>query len=113
MCLELECAQRVRHALDGIALTVREVIRRIDGPRVAGARVRGVNDAIQDWVAQIDVRRSHVDLGAQHARTVLELAGAHPTKKVKVLVGAALAPWRLASRLCQRAAVLANLFGGQ
>ncbi len=84
--LELERAQRVGDALDGVGLAVREVVGRVDAPRVAGARVRRVHDAVQDRVAQVDVRRGHVDPGAQHARAVRELARAHPLEQVEVLV---------------------------
>ena len=72
--LELQRAQRVRDALDRVRLAVRVVIGRVDAPRVAGARMFGVQDAVQHRVAQVHVGRRHVDLRAQHARAVGELA---------------------------------------
>ena len=75
--LELERAERVRDALDGVRQRVRVVVHRVDAPGVAGAVMLGVADAVQHRVAQVDVRRRHVDLGAQHVRAVGELAGAH------------------------------------
>ena len=86
--LELERADRVGDALDRVRLAVREVVRRVDAPRVAGPRMRGVEDPVQHRVAQVDVGRRHVDLRAKHARAVGELAGAHPREEVEVLVDA-------------------------
>ena len=72
--LEFERADRVGHALDRVRLAVREVVGRVDAPRVAGARMLGVDDPVEHRVAQVDVRRSHVDAGAQDAGAVRELA---------------------------------------
>ncbi len=109
--LELERADRVRDALDRVGLAVREVVRRVDAPRVAGARMRRVQDPVQHRVAQVDVRRGHVDPGAQHARAVGELAAAHPLEEVEVLLDRAVAPRAVPAGLGQRAAVLADLVG--
>ena len=86
MAVELERAQRVRDALDRIALAVRPVVRRIDHPLVARAPVVAAADAVHHRIAQLHVLVLHVDLGAQHARAVGELAGAHPPEQVEVLV---------------------------
>ena len=111
--LELERADRVRDALDRVGLAVREVVRRVDAPRVARARVRGVHDPVQDGVAQVDVRRGHVDPRAQHARAVGELAGAHPLEEVEALLDRPVAPRAVPAGLGERAAVLADLVGGE
>ncbi len=111
--LELERADRMGDALDRVRLAVREVVRRVDAPRVAGPRMRGVHDPVQHRVAQVDVGRGHVDLRAEHARAVGELAGPHPREEVEVLVDRAIAPRRVATGLGQRAAVLADLVGRQ
>ena len=53
--------------------------------------VRGcarVDDPVQDGVAQVDVRRGHVDLRPQDARAVRELARAHAREQVEVLLDA-------------------------
>ena len=88
MVLELQRAERVRDALDGVRQRVREVVHRVDAPRVAGAVMLGVADAVEHRVAHVDVRRRHVDLRAQHVRAVGELAGAHAAEQVEVLVDA-------------------------
>ena len=54
--LELEGAQRVAHPFDGVALAVREVIARVDVPSRAGARMAGVENPVDDGVAQVEVR---------------------------------------------------------
>ena len=106
---ELERAQRVRHPLDRIRLAVREVVGRVDAPRIAGARVRGVQDAIEHRIAQIEVARCHVDLRAQDAGAVRELAGAHAAQQVEVLLGRAIAVRAVPAGLGERAAVSADL----
>ena len=111
--LELERADRVGHALDRVRLAVGEVVGRVDAPRVARPRMRGVKDPVQHGVAHVDVRRRHVDPRAQHARAVGKLAGPHPGEQVEALVDRAIAPRPVAARLGQRAAVLADLVGGQ
>ena len=113
MDLELERADRVRDALDGVRLAVREVVRRVDAPRVARPRMRGVHDAVEHGVAQVDVRRGHVDPRAQDARPVGELAGAHPLEQVEALVDRPVAARAVPARLGQRAAVLPDLVGRQ
>ena len=113
MVLELERAERVRDALDRVRDGVRVVVHRVDAPRVAGAVVGGVPDAVDHRVAQVDVRRRHVDLRAQHARAVRELARPHPLEQVEVLLDRAVAVRALAARLGERPAVLADLVGRQ
>ena len=55
--LELQRADRVGDALDGVGLAVGEVVGRVDAPGVARARMLRVEDPVQDRVAQVDVRR--------------------------------------------------------
>ena len=79
---EFQRAHGVGDVLDGIRLAVRVVVHGIDAPLVAGAVVRGVKDAVHDRIAHVEVGRGHVDLGAQNARAVGELAGFHSLKEV-------------------------------
>ena len=64
---ELERAHGVGDVLDGIRLAVGVVVHGVDAPLVAGAVMRGVQDAVHDRVAHVEVGRGHVDLGAEHA----------------------------------------------
>ena len=109
--LEFEGAQGMRDALDRVRLAVREIIGRVDAPCRAGARVRGMQDAVEHRVAQIDVARGHVDLGAQHPGAVRELARAHAAEQVEVLGRAAVAVGAVAAGLGQGAARGAHLLG--
>ncbi len=102
--LELQRADRMGDALDRIRLAVRIVVARIDRPLVAGARVVSVQDAVEHRVAQIDVARSHVDLGTQHAGAVRELAGLHAAEQVEVLLHRTVTERRVLAGLGQRAA---------
>ncbi len=58
-----------------------------------------MQNAIEDRIAQIDVARGHVDLGAQDPRTIGKFARPHAPEKVEVLFHTALAPRTVASGL--------------
>src|SRR3546814_6502636 len=83
-------------ALDRVAQRVRVVVHRVDRPGVAGVLVRDLLDPVQRRVAQVDVAAGHVDLRAQGARGVGELARAHAPEQVEVLLDAAVAVRRVA-----------------
>ena len=102
--VEFERAERMRDALDRVGLAVGEVVARIDRPVDAGARMARVEDAVEHRVAEVDVARGHVDLGAQHPRAVRELAGPHAAEEVEVLLDAPLAEGAVRARLGQRPA---------
>ena len=109
--LELQRADGVRDPLDRVRLAVRVVVHRVDAPLVAGAVVLGVQDAVHHRVAHVEVGRRHVDLGAQRARSVGELAGLHAREQVEVLLHGAVAVRALLAGLGERAAVLPDLLG--
>jgi hypothetical protein len=111
--LEFECADRMGHAFDRVGLAVREVVGRVDVPGVAGARVRCVDDPVQDRIAEVDVRRGHIDRCPQHAGAVGKLARAHSREQVNVFLDRPVAIRRVAPGLRQRPAVLADLVGRQ
>ena len=91
---------------------MRVVVHRIDAPRVAGAVMVRVPDAVQHRIAHVDVRRRHVDLRAQHVRAVRELARAHAAEQIEVLRRPARSRYGLSlPGFGQRAAVLAHLVG--
>ena len=63
--------------LDRVLDRVGVGVHRVDAPLVAGAVVGGFLDAVDRRVAQVDVGRLHVDLGAQDVRAVGVLAVFH------------------------------------
>ncbi len=107
--LKLQCADGVRDALDGVTLTVSEVVHRIDTPFVARAMMRGVQDAVHDGVAEVHVGRRHVDFSAQHTAAIRKLARAHTAEQVKVLLHGAVAVRTLHARCSGHSPTLANL----
>src|SRR6516165_9985092 len=106
--LEFERADGMSDVLDGIRLPMREIVARVDAPGGAGARVTGVQDAIEDRIAQVDIARRHVDLGAQDARPIGKLARAHAPEQVEIFRNRTLAPWAVLSRFRQSPARGAN-----
>ena len=108
---ELQGAQRVGDALDGVGLPVGPVVGGVDHPVVAGAVVLDPADAVQHGVTHRHDVVLHVDAGAQHLRPVVELAGPHATQQVEVLLGAAVAVGGLDARLAEAAALLGDRLG--
>ena len=108
---ELQRAHGVGDILDGIGLAVGVVVHGIDAPLVAGAVVRGVQDAVHDGIAHIQVGRRHVDFGAQHAGAVRELALLHADEQVEIFLDRPIAIGAVFAGLGQSAAVLADLVG--
>ncbi len=106
--VQIECVI----ALDRVRLPVREVVGRVDAPGVAGPRMGGVHDPVEDRVAHVHVRRGHVDPRPEDARAVGELAGAHPREEVEVLLDRPPPPGAVRAGLGERPAVLADLVGG-
>ena len=102
-------AEGVADALQRIANRVREVIHRVDAPLLTRAPVLLVEDAVHGGVAHNDVRRRHVNLGAQGVLSLSKFARAHPAEQVKALFGGTVAPRRILAGLGQRAAVFAHL----
>ena len=90
-----------------------EIVGRVDAPLRAGARVRRVQDAIQDGVPQVHVAGSKVDLRPQHAGAIRELAGAHVAKQAEICFHRAVAIGRSTARFGQRAAHRPHLVGGR
>jgi hypothetical protein len=101
MAFELQGADGVGNAFDGVRLTVGEVIVGVDAPLVTGLVVMGVADAVHDRVAQVHVRRGHVDLGPQYTGAVRELAVAHAGEPVQVLFYQTVAERAVLARLGQ------------
>ena len=101
------------HALDRVGLAVGEVVGRVDAPFVAGPGVSGVDDPVQDRIAEVEVRAGHVDLRPEDAGPVRELAGPHPGEQVEVVGDGTVPPGRRAAGLRQRPARLADLLGGR
>src|SRR5215471_16656292 len=113
MVFEFEGANGVRDALDGIALPVRVVVHRIDAPLAAGPVMVGVHDAVHDGIAHVEVRRRHVDFGAQGAGAIGEFAGLHTGEEVEVLFHAAIAVGALGAGFGSGAAHGAYLVAGE
>src|SRR5262249_16364427 len=91
MILEFEPADRRSDVLDRMRLPVRIGGAGIDLPRGAGAWMRRVKNPVHHRVAQIDVTRCHVNLGAQNARAVREFASPHAPEQVEVLFDTSIA----------------------
>ncbi len=75
--------------------------------------VRRVLDPVHHRVAHVDIGRRHVDLCAERASAVRELALLHPPEQIEILGHAAVAIRTILARLAQGAPMRANLLGRQ
>ncbi len=100
--VELQRTDRVRDALDRVALAVSIVIHGVDAPLVARAVVFGMDYTVHDRVAEEHVGVRHVYLGAQHLLAVGELAATHALEQIEILLHRPIAPWRRCARLRDR-----------
>ena len=80
---KLQCAERVCHAFEEVALPVGKVVHRISLPSGARAMVRMLHYTVDDRVAEVHVGACHVYLGAEHHGTFLNLAAVHFLEQVQ------------------------------
>ena len=111
--LELQRAHGVGDALERVLDGVGEVVHRVAMPGGAGAIVRQVDDAVDDGVAEVDVGRGHVNLGAEAALALGNLTGAHLAEEREALLGGAVAPGGGAAGFGGHAAIGFPLFLGE
>ena len=109
--LELERADAVRDALEVIAQAMGEVIHRVDAPFAAGVMVFRVANAVEDGIAQPNIRRRHVNFGAQCARAVGKLAVLHPREKVEIFSNGTIAERAVFAGTVGDAAVFVHVLG--
>src|SRR5437016_4742962 len=60
MILEFEGTDRMRYVLDGVGLSMRKIVAWINAPCRSGARMAGMQNAIEHRVAQINVPCTHI-----------------------------------------------------
>src|ERR1035438_1349336 len=80
---------------------------------VSGSGKPGERARLHRNAFEAAVRAGGVDLRAQRAGAVRKLAGTHPPEKIQALGGLAIAPRAVAARFGERAAVGADLVGGE
>ena len=90
MVLELEGADGVGDAFERVLEAVGPVVHRVDAPGGAGVVVFLVDDAVEDRIAEVEVGRGEVDLGADGHRAVGVLAGLHLFDELEALGGGAI-----------------------
>ncbi len=111
LVFELQRAERVRDVLQRVLDGMRVGVHRVHAPLVAGAMVRCLPDTVDGRVAQVEIGRRHVYLGAQHVLALLEAPVAHPAEQLQVLLDAAVPVGAVPARLGVRAAQRAHLLG--
>ena len=88
--VELQGADRMGDVLDGVALSMGEVVHRIDAPLVTRAVVGGVLDAVEEGISEHHVGGCHVYLGTQDLLSVGIFAFLHLAEEPEVLLDAAV-----------------------
>src|SRR5690348_13261063 len=109
MIFELERAYRIGNDYDGITLAVRPVVHGIDAPTIARAVMLGMQDPVHHGIAQVQIRRRHIDFGAQRTRAIEELASLHAREEIEILFHASIAIRTILPRFRESAAGLSYL----
>ena len=82
MILELQRAHGVRHFFQRVGLPMRVVVHGVNTPLIPSPVMFRMQDAVHHGIAHIQVRRSHIDFGTQHACAVGEFAGFHAFEQI-------------------------------
>ena len=106
---ELKRTDRVGYTLEEVALSVSEVVHRVSVPLRAGAVVRSVDDAIDDRVAEVHVRVSHVELCTEHHAAFYNLRSVHLVEQLEALFNGTVTIRRSNARSGRCALLLGNL----
>ena len=99
------------YALEEVALSVSEIIHRVDFPISAGAVMGSLDYAIHDGVAEVHVRRSHVDFCAKHSGAFVKLSFVHAFEEIEILLYRPIAVRRRGAGSGGCAFLCGNLFG--
>src|SRR5260370_13721443 len=75
----------VRDALDRIRLPMCIVVHRVNTPLTTGTMMVHVENSIHDSIAEIKVRRTHIDLRPQRSRTIWKLSLFHALEQIEIL----------------------------
>ena len=102
----------MRDLLDRILDRMCVVVHRVDAPGVAGAMMMRMPDAVDRRIAQVHVRRRHVDFCAHDMFAVDELAGLHAAKQRQRFCGRTITETGVLARLAEVAPVRRHLVGG-
>ena len=113
MIFKFQRAYGMRNAFNRIRLTMSKIVSGVNTPLITGLMVMRFTDTIQNRVAQVHIRRCHINSGAQHAGAFVKFAGAHTGKQIEVFSHAALTERAIFTRLSQSATVFARLIRTQ
>ena len=60
--------------LNRVGQRMGEVVHWVDAPKITRLLVALMANAVQSWIAKVDVRSGHIDLGPQYVRAIAELS---------------------------------------
>ena len=109
---KLKRADRMSDAFKIVALSVRKVVHWVGFPLIARAMMVLIDHTIDDRIAEVHIRISHIYLGAQNHCAFGHFACVHLLKERQTFFNRPVAirtglPW-----LCRRAFLCGNLFTG-
>ncbi len=90
-----------------------EIIHRVNAPSVSRIVVRHMRHTVDHRITHVDVRRCHIDLGAQYLLSVLVFPVLHLFKEPKILLHRTVAVRTVLPWFLKRAPVFTDLVGSQ
>ena len=111
MRYELQGTDRVGHPLEVVALSMCEVVHRIDLPLCTSAVMRALDDTVDDRVAEVHIVRSHIDLSTERHSALGKFARIHTVEEIQALLSRTITVRAIDARGRRRTLLLGNLLG--
>ena len=110
---EFQGANRMRDPFYGIRLAVGKVIGRINAPLIARAMMCRLEDTVHYRIAQVEVRRCHIDFRPERSRPIGEFPRFHAFEQIEILLDRSFPVGAILTRLGQSPPVFTDLVSGQ
>ena len=99
------------YTFDSIFDRMSKIVHRIDAPFVACVVMLRMSYPVDDWIAHVYVRRSHIYFRSEHFLTVAVLSFSHFLEKLQVFLDRPFTIWAFPSRFLQSPSVFPYLIG--
>ncbi len=107
---KFERTNAMGYVLNRIALSVCEIIHRVNTPFIPGAVMMRMFDAVHQRIAHVHVRMGHVNFGAQYLFSVFIFPRTHVGKHGQVFFHRSVSERTVCAGCCWRSFLLRNFF---
>ena len=105
---KLQRTDRVRYIFKCVRNAVREIVKGIDTPGVAGTVVLDMSNPINHRIAHHNIGVGHINLEAQYMSAIGKLAIPHIAEELQIFCGTTIAKWTRCAYLIEVTAIGMN-----